>query len=213
MLEILDSAFDWLKDYSSSPWFYLIIVIVAFFDSFFPVVPSETMVIIGGVAAGLGELEWPLVALLAAVGAFCGDNFAYYIGVFFSERLQRRYNKSNKGRQRLRWAQHQIEQRGGNLLITARFIPGGRTIVTLSCGITGQSRRWFMKWSAIAATIWGLYATLLGFIGGRSFQDNHTKAFLTAFSIAIVATVLVEIVRHLRARGSDRESDASADHA
>ncbi|CAB4575586.1 unannotated protein [freshwater metagenome] len=160
------------------------------------------MVIIGGVSAGLGQLEWPLVALLAAAGAFLGDNFAYYIGVFFSERLQQRYNKSNKGRQRLRWAQHQIENRGGNLLITARFIPGGRTIVTLSCGITGQSRRWFLKWSAIAAVIWGLYATLLGFIGGKSFQDNHTKAFITAFSIAIVATVIVEIVRHFRTRHS-----------
>ena len=200
MLDVIDTIFDWLKDYSASPWFYLIILIVAFFDSFFPVVPSETMVIIGGVSAGLGQLEWPLVALLAALGAFLGDNFAYYIGVFFSERLQRRYNKSNKGRQRLRWAQHQIENRGGNLLITARFIPGGRTIVTLSCGITGQSRQWFMKWSAIAGVIWGLYATLLGFIGGKSFQDNHTKAFLTAFSIAIVATVLVEVVRHFRTR-------------
>jgi membrane protein DedA with SNARE-associated domain len=202
MLDVINTIFDWLKDYSASPWFYLIILIVAFFDSFFPVVPSETMVIIGGVSAGLGQLEWPLVALLAAVGAFLGDNFAYYIGVFFSERLQQRYNKSNKGRQRLRWAQHQIENRGGNLLITARFIPGGRTIVTLSCGITGQSRRWFMKWSAIAAVIWGLYATLLGFIGGKSFQDNHTKAFITAFSIAIVATVIVEIVRHFRTRHS-----------
>jgi membrane protein DedA with SNARE-associated domain len=202
MLEFASSIFDWLKDYSASPWFYLIILVVAFMDSFFPVVPSETMVIIGGVSAGLGQLEWPIVALLAASGAFLGDNFAYYIGVFFSERLQQRYNKSNKGRQRLRWAQQQIENRGGNLLITARFIPGGRTIVTLSCGITGQSRRWFMKWSAIAAVIWGLYATLLGFIGGKSFQDNHTKAFITAFSIAIVATVIVEIVRHFRTRHS-----------
>jgi hypothetical protein len=43
---------------------------------------------------------------------------------------------------------------------------------------------------------------LLGFIGGKSFQDNHTKAFITAFSIAIVATVIVEIVRHFRTRHS-----------
>lgn len=198
MFEYLNFAFDWLKEYSASPWFYIIIAVVAFFDSFFPVVPSETMVIIGGVSAGLGQLEWPLVALLAAGGAFLGDNFAYYIGVLFSERVQRRYNKTNKGRQRLKWAQQQIENRGGNLLITARFIPGGRTLVTMSCGITGQSRRWFMKWSAVASIIWALYATLLGFIGGKSFQDNHTKAFITAFSIAIVVAVFVEVVRHFR---------------
>ncbi len=198
MLDFINSAFDFLKDYSSSPWFYVVLLTIAFLDSVFPVVPSETMVIIGGVSAGLHDLHWSLVILFAAVGAFSGDNFSYHIGVFFSERLQRKYNKSNKGRQRLRWAQHQIETRGGELLITARFIPGGRTIVTLSCGITGQSTRWFMKWSAIAAGIWATYATMLGFIGGRTFQDNHTKAFIVAFSMALAATAIIEIVRHFR---------------
>jgi membrane protein DedA with SNARE-associated domain len=47
-------------------------LIVAFFDSFFPVVPSETMVIIGGVSAGLGQLEWPIVAVLAAIWFYFG---------------------------------------------------------------------------------------------------------------------------------------------
>ena len=45
-----------------------------------------------------------------------------------------------------------------------------------------------------------MYGTLLGFIGGRSFQDNHTKAFLVAFSIAIGATITLEIARFLRHR-------------
>jgi membrane-associated protein len=57
-----------------------------------------------------------------------------------------------------------------------------------------------MKWIAIATPIWAMYGTLLGFIGGRSFQDNHTKAFLLAFSIAIGATIAMEIFRHLRHR-------------
>jgi membrane protein DedA with SNARE-associated domain len=140
--------------------------------------------------------------VFAGIGAFAGDNFSYYIGTFFSERLQRRYNKSNKGRQRLQWAHKQIETRGGELLITARFIPGGRTIVTLTCGITGQSRKWFMKWSAIAAVIWATYATMLGFIGGRTFEDNHTKAFLVAFSMAIAATIILEIIRYVRGKKS-----------
>ena len=34
----------------------------------------------------------------------------------------------------------QINDRGGLLLITARFIPGGRTAVTIASGITRQSR-------------------------------------------------------------------------
>lgn len=207
MLDFVTSAFDFLKEYSSSPWFYLVLLTIAFLDSFFPVVPSETMVIIGGVAAGLHELHWSLVIVFAGIGAFAGDNFSYHIGVFFSERLQRKYNKSNKGRQRLQWAHNQIEARGGELLITARFIPGGRTIVTLTCGITGQSRKWFMKWSGIAAAIWATYATMLGFIGGRTFEDNHTKAFLVAFSMAIGATIILEIIRYVRGKKSPADHD------
>ncbi len=206
MLEFVNHFFDWLKDYSGSPWFYLVLLTIAFLDSFFPIVPSETMVIIGGVSAGLHDLHWSLVIVFAAVGAFAGDNFSYHIGVFFSERLQRRYNKSNKGRQRLAWAHRQIETRGGELLITARFIPGGRTLVTMTCGITGQSKKWFMKWSAIAACIWATYATMLGFIGGRTFQDNHTKAFLVAFSMAIAATAILEVIRYFRRRDA-RDTD------
>jgi hypothetical protein len=57
-----------------------------------------------------------------------------------------------------------------------------------------------MKWIAIATPIWAMYGTLLGFIGGRSFQDNHTKAFLVAFTIAIGATVSLELIRHFRHR-------------
>ena len=34
------------------------------------------------------------------------------------------------------WAEHQLEQRGGYLIIVARFIPGGRTAVTFSAGYT-----------------------------------------------------------------------------
>lgn len=207
MLPYVNSFFDWLKDYSGSPWFYAVIFAVAVLDSVVPIVPSETMVIIGGVSAGLQDLHWSLVILFAAAGAFAGDNFSYHIGVFFSERLQRRYNKNDKGRQRLLWAHRQIETRGGELLVTARFIPGGRTIVTLTCGITGQSTKWFMKWSGIAAGIWGTYATMLGFIGGRTFQDNHTVAFLVAFTLALGATAVLELIRHLRKRSAAEADD------
>lgn len=208
MPAFIDTFFSWLQDYASSPWFYLVILVIAIVDSVFPVVPSETMVIIGGVSAGLHDLSWPLVILAAASGAFIGDHMSYHIGNFFSEHLHRRYQRTEKSRAHLAWAHTQIHERGGELLITARFIPGGRTIVTLSCGITEQSRRWFAMWTAIAGTIWASYATLLGFIGGRAFQDNHTKAFVVAFSTAIGATVLLEVIRHLKKKSTHSNTHA-----
>ncbi|MFM1837600.1 MAG: hypothetical protein RLZZ327_474, partial [Actinomycetota bacterium] len=43
MLEFVTQAFDWLKDFSSGPWFYVIIFVIAVLDSVLPIVPSETL--------------------------------------------------------------------------------------------------------------------------------------------------------------------------
>src|SRR5262245_7756761 len=84
------------------------------------------------------------------------------------------------------------------LLITVRFIPGGRSILTISSGITRQRRSWFAKWVAIAAVIWATYAAGLAYIVGQPFEDNHTAAFLVAFAAAMTMTIIVEVVRHFR---------------
>jgi membrane protein DedA with SNARE-associated domain len=206
MLAIINEAFDWLKDFSSSPWFYLIIFVIAVLDSVLPIVPSETLVIIGGVSAGLGNLWIPLVILVAAAGAFIGDNMSYLIGREASDWVIRRQTRTEKGARRMASIVEQVHERGGLLLITARFIPGGRTAVTLSCGVTKQPRRWFIGWAAVAAVIWGNYAALLGFIGGKSFEDNHTLAFVIAFVSAFSITLVIELVRWLLKRARYRKT-------
>jgi membrane-associated protein len=206
MLEFVTQTFDWLKDFSSSPWFYLIIFVIAVLDSVLPVVPSETLVIIGGVSAGLGNLWIPLVIVCAVCGAFIGDNLSYLLGREASDWVIRRQTRTEKGAKRMATIVEQVRERGGLLLITARFIPGGRTALTLSCGVTRQPRRWFMGWAAIAAVIWGNYAALLGFIGGKSFEENHTLAFIIAFVTAFSITALIEVVRWLLARTRYRQT-------
>ena len=96
------------------------------------------------------------------------------------------------------WAHQQITDRGGLLLITARFIPGGRTALTLSCGITRQRRAWFIRWVVLATLIWASYAALLGRIGGEAFKEDHTKAFMLAFGMAIMTNIAIEVARHYR---------------
>ena len=196
----ISTSFDSLRDLSDSPVFYFVIFAIAVLASVFPVVPSETMVIIGGVAAGLGDLNVLAVIAVGAAGAFIGDNMSFEIGLRAKEPVTRWYSRSEKRAKRLEWADRQIEERGGLLLITARFIPGGRTLLTLSCGITGQPHRWFAQWVGAAAIIWASYAALLGYAGGKTFEDNHTLAFVVAFTTAVSITVLIEVIRHFRKR-------------
>ena len=200
MIGPLNDLSDWLLDLSGQPVFLLAAFVVALLDSIIPVVPSETMLIVGGVAAGTGNQVLGLVILVGALGAFAGDNLAYQLGKSYERRIRSILFRGEKGERRLDWAARQLDKRGGLLLITARFIPGGRTAVTISSGVTRQPRRRFMIYDAIACTIWATYATLLGYIGGRTFEDNHTRAFLFAFGLAVGVTLLIEGVRWLHGR-------------
>jgi membrane-associated protein len=200
----VNEFFDYLIGLSGQPVFLLAAFLVALLDSVIPIVPSETMLIVGGVAAGAGEQKLGLVILAGALGAFAGDNLAYQLGRSHESWIRRTLFRGDSGERRLDWAARQLDRRGGLLLITARFIPGGRTAVTIASGVTHQPRRRFMIWDAIAATIWACYAALLGYIGGRTFQDDHTRAFLFAFALAISATLLIEAGRWLLGRLTGR---------
>ncbi|MGD9701758.1 MAG: DedA family protein [Acidimicrobiia bacterium] len=197
---IVTDLTDWLDRVSEHWWFLLIIFVIAYLDSVVPIVPSETCVIIGGIAAGQGHYPLAVVIACGATGAFLGDNTAYTIGSWAGPWFERRAERKPKTRARLDWGKQQIRTRGGLLLITARFIPGGRTMLTLASGITHQPRRWFVSWILVAAVIWATYASLLGYAGGRAFKDNHTAAFGVAFGAAVSITVLIEVVRFLRQR-------------
>jgi membrane protein DedA with SNARE-associated domain len=197
MISLINEFFNGLKDFSDSYWFYVIILVIAILDSVIPIVPSETLVIIGGVSAGSGSLSLGLVMACAFSGAFIGDHLSYFLGRRASEPITRRYERTEKGKHRLASVIHQIHERGGMLLITARFIPGGRTILTLACGITKQERKWFTGWIIAAAAVWSTYASLLGVIGGKTFEDNHALAFGFAFGCAISVTGVIELARFI----------------
>jgi len=195
---IVSQLTNWLVDTSSANWFIAVIFIIALLDSVVPVVPSETTVIIGGVAAGAGDQNLLLVIVAGAIGAFIGDNLAYLIGRSFHGPIARRAERKPSTQRRLDWAANQVRERGGLLLVTARFIPGGRTALTISCGLTQQPHGWFVKWVALAVTIWATYAAVLGAIFGRALQDNHTAAFLIAFVTALAINIVIELIRKRR---------------
>jgi len=201
---IITDVTEWLDEFSSNWWFLLIIFAVALFDSVIPVVPSETTVIAGGVAAGTGNQTLAFVILAGAVGAFLGDNLAYTIGNRFEPRVRAWAARKPNREARIEAAGLQIKKRGGLLLITARFIPGGRTILTVSSGITQQPRLWFAAWVAVAVTIWSTYAAGLGYLFGQAFENNHATAFWLAFGTALAITLLIELIRWSRERRSNK---------
>jgi membrane protein DedA with SNARE-associated domain len=191
---------DLLHQTMSSPWVYLAIFAIAVLDGFFPVVPSETAVITAGVFAASGAPYLPAVILVAAVGALVGDHVSYAIGRSGGTRLLDRLPPDGRRWAAVERARRGIADRGGLILTVARYVPGGRTAVTLTMGAVHYPRRRFLAFDALAAGSWGLYSALVGYLGGLAFEQDPLRGLLLGLGLALTVTMIVEVVRWLGRR-------------
>jgi membrane-associated protein len=186
---------------------YLIAFVIPALDAVFPVLPSESAIIALGVAtAGSADPRIALLVGCAAAGAFVGDNLSYLLGRRFGPAVQRRFFATPKGKRASAWAKRSLDRFGMPLIIVCRFIPGGRTAVTLTCGLTEYPRRRFVIATAAAAIIWALYAFFIGRLGGQAFEDNPWAGLLIAFGASIAISAMIEGIRRLLARRRKRAS-------
>jgi membrane-associated protein len=193
-------VFESFKEYvSDSVWTYPYLFGVSALDVLVPIVPSETSVILAGVLAGTGDLNIFAVILFAAGGAILGDNASYWIGRRAGPWIIRRFF-SGERKKRIDWASDQIDKRGPYLIVVGRFIPGGRTAITLAAGLLRMDWRKFIVFDVAAGLCWATYAALLGYFGGRVFEEEPLKGFLVAFGIALAVTGAVELYRWVRRR-------------
>ena len=192
---------DWV---SGSNWSYVAILAVAVLDAFFPLVPSESMVIVAGALAEEGDLNVVLVILAAWTGAVIGDNISYGIGKWAGERTVKRVFRHEKAHRGFDWAEQQLEQRGSYIILIARFIPFGRTAVTFTAGYTrGLPWHRFFRYDVVATGLWATYATLLGYVGGKQFEEQPWKGVLLGLGIAFSVAFLIEWIRNRRSKKSD----------
>lgn len=183
----------------SSPASYLIALVFPALDALLPVVPSETAIVALGVASA--EHTDPRIVVLiglAACGAFIGDNVNYQLGKWFGPAVTRRFLSGDRGTRQRAWAERSLDRYGARLIIACRFIPGGRTVVTLTCGLVGYQRRSFVIATAVAAVIWASYAFLIGRLGGQAFADKPWVGLLLALGIVLLVSAIVEVLRRTR---------------
>jgi membrane protein DedA with SNARE-associated domain len=184
----------------SSPWLYAALFAFAAIDGFFPLVPSESLVITAGVFAASGEPSLPLVIAAAAAGALAGDHVSFLIGRTAGARVLERAKPGTRRSAAFDWAGKILADRGGQILVVCRYIPGARTAITLTAGAVGYPLRSFTSFDAIASLSWGAYCALVGFLGGAAFEDDPFKGLALGFVLAMTVTASIEVVRHLRRR-------------
>jgi membrane-associated protein len=184
---------------TASSWTYLLLLAICAGDAVLPLLPSESALIVCGIQAARGELSLGWVIFFGALGALIGDNVSYALGRYVGKPITDRFFSGERARARLDWAHRFLKERGSYILVIARFIPGGRTAATFTSGLVHL--RWltqFFPYVVVAAIFWSTFGALIGYLGGRTFENQPILALLLAFGIAAVIGGLAELVRRKR---------------
>lgn len=208
-------SFDFLVEkISGSAIGYLIVFLASGADVVIPIVPSETIVITAGIVAANGGMMVWLVIPLAGLGAMIGDNISYWLGRKFGDRIAHFIFRGEKGQARLDWAERAVDKRGGLLILIGRFIPGGRTASTFAAGTMKLNYKRFLIYDFFACILWGIFATMIGYIGGSTFKEEHWKAFALSLGVAGLVALGTEVYRQIqKRRGYDFLGDPLSDQS
>ncbi|WP_104117905.1 DedA family protein [Arthrobacter sp. B1805] len=213
-MDAITSALNGISDFvlaaAEQPWVYLLVLVCCVVDGFFPPIPSESVVV------GLASLvitqgipnPWLLI-LVAALGAFLGDNIAFLLGRGIGT-TRFRWMRRPRMQRSFTWAGNELAKRAASLILVARFIPIGRVAVNLTAGATGYSQRRFVALTALSGVVWAAYSVGIGAVAGTWFQHNHLLGVAVAIAIAVVIGVVVDRVISL-VRGSTPLEAAAVD--
>jgi membrane protein DedA with SNARE-associated domain len=182
----------------TSPLLYPSLTGLTSLDGVVPMIPSEGVVLAAGVFAHGGTPSLLLVVVATALGVFIGDHLAY--GLSRSVLGPRLIRRSRRVARAVAAAGRQLDHRPALLIVTSRFLPGGRVTMNAACGTARVPLHHFSPASAIAALAWAGYTAGLGFLGGATFAENPLFGIAVGLALSFALGGLIEVIRR-RAAG------------
>ncbi|OOG49508.1 DedA family protein [Rhodanobacter sp. C01] len=167
--------------------------------------PEDITLVAGGVIAGLGYVNVHGMFALAMFGVLLGDSAIFLLGHHYGARMLKwRLVARILTPKRYAMVQEKFVRYGNRMLFIARFLPGMRTTVYITAGISHRvSFTRFLLMDGLAALISVPFWVYLGYFGA----DNHEwlmkwvrrgQGSLWALVGLVVLAVLVLWWRHRR---------------
>ena len=186
-------------------WTYLLVGVLAFLETgaFVGLVaPGESVVIVGGVIAGQGEISLMVLIGIVWTAAILGDTTSFFIGRRLGRGFILRHGpkvKIDEGR--LEQVESYFERHGGKTILIGRFIGLVRALAPFVAGSSGLAYRRFIPYSVIGCGLWATLFCVLGYVFYESFDKVANVAGKATFGFGItVAVVAGGVIAYRRLR-------------
>ncbi|MEE4546583.1 DedA family protein [Streptomyces sp. V4-01] len=203
---------DWLARSSGLAVYCVVAALVFCEDALFFgfVLPGETAVVLGGVAASQGNVSVVVMCVVVALAAVAGDSVGYEVGRRFGPRiLETRALRSHH--ERIGHAEELIRKRGPAAVFLGRFVAFFRAMMPALAGISRMPYRTFLLFNAAGGIVWGTGFTLLGYFAGSAYQKVERTAGTAVAVVVAVIVVAAFVVWHVRRRRRENETPSKSD--
>ena len=175
---------------------YLAVFVVLLVSGFGVPIPEDISLVAGGIIAGLGYADVRVMCAVGLAGVLIGDMTVFLIGRHFGTRAMRlRWVAHLLTPRRYAQVQEKFERYGNRLMFVARFLPGLRTAVFLSAGMSQRvSFARFIALDGLAAMISVPVWIGLGYYGAENREWLLAWIHRRQGAIAIAVVVVVTIV-------------------
>ena len=193
-----------LLDGTEGNWAYLTIFAFIFGDAICALLPGETTLNTAATLAANGTLELELVIVAGALGAIAGDSAVYWIMRKWGKRLQKKLENA-KENDTVASALDFLGSSAPLLLVAGRYVPGVRTVVSATLGLSHFSYRKFALWSAVGGTFWSVYTCGLAYLVASALVGFPLASIVISGVVTTAALVVIFFVaRRRRAIGHVR---------
>jgi membrane-associated protein len=182
-----------------SDWGYVAIFAIVALGSIGCPVPEETVLLASGYFAWSGDLELPAVITVGVVSTVAGDNFGYWIGRHYGQRvLSVLLRLPGITPARLETMRSFLLRHGAIGVFVARFLAGLRFFAGPLAGVIGLPFGVFAAANVLGALVYVPTAVGIGYLIGNRIGAH---GFLpVALGIAVVVIASAAGVRRWRAR-------------
>jgi membrane protein DedA with SNARE-associated domain len=184
---------------------YVAVLVVLMICGFGLPIPEDITLVAGGVIAGLGYANVHAMCAVGIVGVLSGDSIMFMIGRLFGERALRvRWVAYLLTPRRYARVQAKFSRYGNRLMFVARFLPGLRSPIYLTAGMSRRvSFLRFILLDGFAALISVPIWVYLGNYGAQNHEWLLTWLGRGKFIVFIAVLALIAlIVRYLWRRSA-----------